>query len=261
MALIYSVPNKHTPNGVCWIYFRERLIPIGSLHRFHKNIYERFNMVITYARVSTARQGLSIDNQICKLRQYVKTAGYGQAIEIIDEAVSGKSSKRKGYTEMLELIKSKKIDTVITYSLSRFSRNTRDTLSAVELMNRNNVKFISLKEDLDTSSPLGKFFITTMSAINALERDTIAERIKDVLHYKKSLNLCVGQIPFGKKAVGKNLADDRTEKYTIGLVKKLRQQKLSYKKIAIELVKRNRKNKNGNIKWNETQVRRILLSK
>jgi site-specific DNA recombinase len=215
-------------------------------------------MVLTYSRTSTSRQGHSVDNQISKLRDYVRQNNYTDAVELVDEAVSGKTANRKGYQQMIEMIKSKKVDIVITYSLSRFSRNTKDTLSAVELMNKYNVKFISLKEDVNTDSPLGKYFLTNMSALYSLERDMISERVKDILQHRRKLGFRVGAIPFGKKLLGNKLVNERSEQYTIQLVKELRNKNMSYSKIIEQLIIKRRKNKLGRVKWSDTQIRRIL---
>ena len=67
-------------------------------------------------------------------------------------------------------------DTVVTESISRIARNTKDLLSIVEQLQAKNVEFVSLKESIDTTTPQGKFMLTVFAAMAELERDNILQR-------------------------------------------------------------------------------------
>ncbi len=217
---------------------------------------------IIYSRVSTTKQsenGHSLKNQIHKLHQYCQLNNLND-VEVITETKSGKNiSNREGFQRMIELIKTNDYSNVVVYSLSRFGRNTVDVLKTVELFNKYNVSFHSLSENLNTQSSTGKFFLTVLSGLSQLEREQISERVSDVLKYKKERGERIGQIAFGfryDESINK-VVKDKNESYTINLIKKLRKIGYSFQDIANELVKRNRKNKNGDVRWFKQNVHRL----
>lgn len=67
-------------------------------------------------------------------------------------------------------------DVVIVESISRLARNTRDLLTIIDELNKKEVQFISLKENIDTNTPSGKFMLTVFGAISELERSYILQR-------------------------------------------------------------------------------------
>lgn len=216
-----------------------------------------------YTRVSTGRQaedGVSMEAQEQKARQY---AGFNDCdiVEVCrDGGISGKTTNRPGFKQVMELVTARKVQAVIVYSLSRFARNTVDTLQAIEKMNQYGVSLVSLAEKLDTGSPTGRFFITTLAGLATLEREQIGQRTSTALQYKKTQHERVGQIPFGFNLCqdGKHLEKNKAEQEAITLVLKLRKQGQSYEKIAKELEARKIKNKVGVIKWYRSSIRNIL---
>ena len=217
---------------------------------------------VLYCRVSTenqATQGVSIQNQQQLLRNYANQNGYIELIEIADEGFSGKNINRPGFTQMLELVKQKKINSVIVYSLSRFARNTMDTLRTIEVLTKHNVTFISLSEKIETDTAVGKFFISVLASLSELERNQISERTKSALMYKKSKKELIGQIPFGYDCVdGKNLTENIDEHNTLKLIRELRDAKYSYSQIINHLTENGLKNKKGECKWYQSQIVRFL---
>jgi DNA invertase Pin-like site-specific DNA recombinase len=220
---------------------------------------------ILYTRVSTTKQvtdGVSLENQEKRLYQYADLHNYSDLNLITDEGVSGKHSNRVGFNQVMQSVKQNKCNAVIVYSLSRFARNTIDTLKYIEIMNKKDIAFHSLTEQIDTTTPIGRFFLTTLAGLAQLEREQIAERTKSALQHKKSKGERVGQIPFGKKLAkdGKSLVDNEQEMKIVILVKRLRKQGKSYNKIADELIKQRMKNRSGNVKWNTTQIYRLVTN-
>lgn len=211
-----------------------------------------------YCRVSSESQftnGLSLENQAERLKQYAKLKGYKNTV-IYTDVMSAKNTKRKAFIQMLEAVKQGKVEAVLVYSLSRFSRNVIDCIKTIETLNKNNVAFISLTENIDTASATGKFFLTVLSGLAEMERNVISERTKSVLQFKKSKSERVGQIEFGKKLGANNrLINDVSEQNTLRLIKHLRnRRRLTFKQIAEKLVQIGRKNKSGNIIWNSGMV-------
>lgn len=100
----------------------------------------------------------------------------------IDKA-SGKNMERPQLKEMLGFVR--KGDIVIVESISRLARNTRDLLTIIDELNKKEVQFISLKENINTSTPSGKFMITVFGAISELERSYILQRQREGIEQAK----------------------------------------------------------------------------
>ena len=139
-----------------------------------------------YIRVSTDTQ--EYDRQIYLLNN----AGYNSTNSIIyQETYSAKTMNRPQLTKMLDEIAEN--DVVIVESLSRLARSTKDLLNICELLQKKKASLISLKESIDMTTPIGKFFISVMGAINQLERDTAAQRTKEALGAKKAKGAKLGR--------------------------------------------------------------------
>lgn len=216
---------------------------------------------VLYVRVSTTQQveqGHSLEAQADRLRQYAAFKDMTVVDLVTDSGLSGGRVDRPGYVRVLDLVRTKQVDAVCVVSLSRFARNTRATLDAIELFNRNGVALHSLSEQLDTTTPVGRFFCTTLAALATLEREQVGERTKAVLQYKRSQGERVGNLPFGYHLCdGGRLEPDEHEQEVIGLVRQLRDQGMTYAAIADELQRRQVTNRNGNTKWWTNQVHRI----
>lgn len=137
-----------------------------------------------YSRKSVyTGKGESIENQIEMCRQYIKSK-YGSADdrEIMvyeDEGFSAKNTHRPQFQQMLQDIKVLKPDCLICYRLDRISRSVSDFSSLIEDLNSRNIAFICIKEEFDTSKPMGKAMMYIASVFAQLERETIAERVRD----------------------------------------------------------------------------------
>lgn len=124
-------------------------------------------MLIGYARVST--KGQNLDGQIDKLRD----AGCER---IFEEVASGAKSDRKVLAEALDFCRAG--DVLVCLSLSRVARSVKHLLEIVEELEERGVQFRSLTETIDTSTPMGKMFLTLCASFSQLERDTLIERTK-----------------------------------------------------------------------------------
>lgn len=218
---------------------------------------------ILYTRVSTAQQALDGDSlaaQEAKLRAYAAFRGFDDVEVISDAGISGSTMNRAGFERVMSAVEAKRCAVVVVYSLSRFARNTVDTLHCIERMNRRGVEFHSVTESVDTSTPVGRFFVTTLAALAQLEREQVAERTSAVLQFKKSQGERYGQVPFGLKLSddGVTLVADEHEQAAMALVTELHRRGFSYAAIADELTSREFRNKAGNTSWNKTQICRML---
>jgi DNA invertase Pin-like site-specific DNA recombinase len=120
-----------------------------------------------YARVSAHDQNLD--------RQLIAASERGVPLErVLTEKLSGKDTKRPELQRLMADVQSG--DTVLVESISRFARNTRDLLDLVEKLNAKGTEFVSLKENIDTTTPTGKFMLTVFGAVAELERGYILQR-------------------------------------------------------------------------------------
>ncbi len=137
-----------------------------------------------YSRKSVyTGKGESIENQIEMCKQYIHTkfSDVSDADIVIyeDEGFSAKNTDRPQFQQMLRDIKLKKPDFVVCYRLDRISRNVSDFSALIEDLNERNISFVCIKEEFDTSKPMGKAMMYIASVFAQLERETIAERVRD----------------------------------------------------------------------------------
>lgn len=173
-----------------------------------------------YVRVSTDAQveGYSIDAQKEQLISYCKAKGIKNYECYVDGGWSGSSIERPEIQKLISDIKAKKISHVIIYKLDRLSRSQRDTLYLIEdIFIPYDVSFISLTENLDTSTPIGKCMIGILSAFAQLERENIRMRTRMGMKERVKSGLWPGgaTIPFGydyDKTQGILVPNDDAEK-------------------------------------------------
>jgi site-specific DNA recombinase len=213
---------------------------------------------IIYIRVSHKNQvehGHSLENQKSRLLDYAKFKQF-DVVEIIeDRGISGTSTQRDGFQEMMSLLP--EVDCVIVYSLSRLSRSVLDTLHTIQIFKKHDVQFHSLQENIDTSSSQGQFFLTVMSALAEMESKQMSERIKSVMSFKKAsgLNYC-GNKPYGYNVVDGRLVPNESEQSLIKFMTKLYEEN-SYEKVANILNNHGYKGKNGG-KFYGSTIKKIL---
>ena len=152
-----------------------------------------------YARKSVqTEKGESIDNQIHLCKDYGLRLGIDDFIIYSDEGFSGGNLKRPKFKKMIADAKNKLFDVLICYRLDRISRNVADFSTTLELLQKNDIDFISIKEQFDTSTPMGRAMVYISSVFAQLERETIAERIKDnMLELSKTGRWLGGTAPLG----------------------------------------------------------------
>lgn len=138
-------------------------------------------MIALYPRVSTQEQalkGYSIDEQIEMMTKYCEAMRWDNFKTYTDAGFSGADMERPNLKKLIRDIKQGKIEKVLVWKLDRLSRSQKDTLYLLEdLFLPNNVDFISMSENFDTSSPFGKAMIGMFSVFAQLEREQIRERI------------------------------------------------------------------------------------
>ena len=137
--------------------------------------------VATYVRVSTqeqATEGYSIQEQKERLKKYCEAHDWVLVEEYVDPGFSGTNTNRPALQKLLRDIPFGGFDTVLVYKLDRLSRSQKDTMQLIEdVFIANNIDFISMNENFDTSTPFGRAMIGILSVFAQLERDQIKERL------------------------------------------------------------------------------------
>ena len=141
-------------------------------------------MRVGYCRVSTAEQNTA--------RQEVLLESLAVERLFLDKC-SGKNTNRTALKEMLAFVREG--DVVVVESISRLARNTKDLLGLIDTFAEQNVDFVSQKENIDTTTPTGKFILTVFGAIAELDRDYILQRQAEGIAIAKANGVYKGRKP------------------------------------------------------------------
>ncbi len=131
-----------------------------------------------YARVSTANNGQDPTVQTRELEEYCQRRGWKVAGQYVDVGISGAKEKRPELSRLMADAHRRKFDAVIVWKFDRFARSVSHLLRALETFKALGIEFVSLSEQMDTSTPTGKMVFTVLGAVAELERSLIAERVK-----------------------------------------------------------------------------------
>jgi DNA invertase Pin-like site-specific DNA recombinase len=131
-----------------------------------------------YARVSTTGQGQSPEMQVRELHEYCERRGWQIADEYVDAGISGAKDSRPELNRLVADAHRRRFDAVVVWKFDRFARSVSHLLRALETFNALGVAFVSLSEQMDTSTPTGKMVFTVLGAVAELERSLIAERVR-----------------------------------------------------------------------------------
>jgi DNA invertase Pin-like site-specific DNA recombinase len=134
--------------------------------------------VALYARVSTAGNGQDPQVQLRELREYCERRGWAVAGEYVDVGISGTKEKRPSLDRLLADAHRRRFDAVVVWKFDRFARSVSHLLRALETFKIQGIEFVSLSEQVDTSTPMGKCVFTVLGAVAELERSLIVERVK-----------------------------------------------------------------------------------
>ena len=147
-----------------------------------------------YARVSTGQQSSGLDAQIRALRIFCEQNKIEDYELFADENQSGTKSSRPALDRMMKAVENGEIECVIVYAFSRYARSVTHMLKGLEVMRANKTNFVSLTEKLDLSTSLGNVVFVIISAISQLERDLIAERVRNGLAAARARGAKIGRV-------------------------------------------------------------------
>lgn len=159
--------------------------------------------IAVYSRKSKwTGKGDSVENQVVMCREYIEMfIEGGKQAEITiyeDEGFSGKNTKRPQFRKLMHDMKEKHFDYLVCYKLDRLGRNLADLANLMEDLERRGTSFISIKEKFDTTTPIGKAMLYFSGVLAQMEREQIAERVKDnMIMLARSGRWLGGNTPLG----------------------------------------------------------------
>jgi len=218
--------------------------------------------VACYVRVSTieqAKEGYSIGEQTARLTKYCESMNWTVYKVYTDAGFTGKNTDRPALQQMISDIK--RFDKVVVYKLDRLSRSQKDTLTLIEdVFLANNVDFVSMNENFDTSTPFGRFMVGILSTFAQLEREQIKER----MIMGKSARAKDGKWHGGIAPTGYNYIDGQLviDEYVAGQIKEIYQRFIEgepLRTIENDFIKRGITH-NGTY-WKPTHMRRCMSNK
>ena len=221
---------------------------------------------VVYTRVSHENQrqadgGKSLRMQEEKARAWIELNEATLIRICTDEAISAKSLKgREGFQDALQTLYRNEADALIIYSLSRAFRSTQDALRVSEELNSKGKILVSLTEQLQTDTAMGKFYLTLLASLAELERNLLGERVKSVMDNKRANSERLGTLPYGYTLAddGLHLVPDPSEQGTIAYIQRLRGEGLSFNAISKRLNAERIPCKNNGARWHHFQISRIL---
>ena len=173
-----------------------------------------------YARVSTDETRQNPETQLRQLREYAAHRGFQIVGEYIDYA-SGKHTERTGYKTLIEVVRKRKVDVVLVFHYDRLARSTIELITRVEEFRRLGIDFISYQQNVDTTTDIGKLYFTIMAGLAEYESAQIGRRVKAGMARAK--------------AQGKSISRPPLPEHTQWLIKELRRQDVSIRKIAAQV--------------------------
>jgi len=175
--------------------------------------------IAIYARVST-NNGQDPEMQLRELREYCQRRGWELAGEFVDTGISGAKDSRPELNRLMAEAHRRRFDAVVVWRFDRFARSVSHLLRALEDFRSLGIEFVSLSEQVDTSTPTGKMVFTVLGAVAELERSLIVERVRAGLR--------------NARAKGKRLGRPRKLKNAVEITR-LRAQGASWREVGAKL--------------------------
>ena len=149
-------------------------------------------VVANYARVSTFN-GQDPTMQTRELTEYCQRRGWDVFDTYVDKGVCGAKDSRPELNRMMKDAHAHRFDVVIVWRFDRFARSVSHLLRALETFNALGIQFVSLCEQVDTSTPTGKLVFTILGAVSEGERNLVAERVRAGLRNARAKGRILGR--------------------------------------------------------------------
>ena len=216
-----------------------------------------------YIRVSTedqAREGFSLGEQEEKLLQLCKFKGLDVYKVYKDAGISAKDMEhRPQFQEMLKDMKEGKLNYVVAYKLDRITRSVRDLEELISVLEQYNCFLLCDRDDVNTSTANGRFFVRMLTVLSQLEIEIVSERTKFGLNGAIKSGHIPGQRPFGyKSAEDKRMVIDNATRPYVEKIFDMYLEGKSFQQIANYFKENNIYPKKN---WNDTTIQKIIDNK
>jgi DNA invertase Pin-like site-specific DNA recombinase len=134
--------------------------------------------VAIYARVSTLNQGQDPGLQTRELREFAERRGWIIVGEYVDRGVSGCKESRPAMNELLGAVYKRRCDIVLVWKMDRWARSLRNLVNSLAELEARGVAFVSLRDNVDLTTPSGRLMVQIIGAMAEFERSLIQERVK-----------------------------------------------------------------------------------
>ena len=218
-----------------------------------------------YIRVSTedqAREGFSLGEQEEKLRQLCKYKNFEILKVYKDAGISAKNMKdRPAFQQMLEDMKAGKLNYIVAYKLDRVTRSVRDLEVLISTLEQYHCYLICDRDDVNTSTANGRFFVRMLTVLSQLEIEIVSERTKFGLNGAIKAGHIPGQCPLGYyRDKDKSLKVDITTKDLVLRIFEMYLEGKSYQTIA-NILNEEKVLSPNNKKWCDSTIDRIINNK
>jgi len=156
-------------------------------------------LAAVYARVSTRDQ--NVEAQLSELSVYVEKRGFRLFREYVDHGFSGATDKRPALYELLRDARRRKFDVVVVTAFDRFGRSMRFLVDVLEEFHALGIDFISVRQQIDTTTPAGKVTYVVISALAEFEREIISERVRAGMKKARERGERIGRPPHPEELV------------------------------------------------------------
>jgi site-specific DNA recombinase len=217
---------------------------------------------IGYVRVSTEQQvtdGVSIELQIEKIKQYCDLYGYDLLDIVIDAGLSAKNLKRAGLTNVLQCLTNNEADALIVYKLDRLTRSLADWSALIKdyFNDKSGKTLLAVIDQIDTSTAAGRMCLNLMMTVYQWEREVISERTKAALQHKKSKGQPLGSAKFGEDINQLTISPNSDEQKILNLIIHLRSAGNTLQEIADYLNENNYLTKRSK-QWYARTVKNVV---
>lgn len=145
---------------------------------------------LTYSRVSTERDQ-DPEAQRAELARYCEARGWSVVEHVVDHGYSGATDKRPGLSQLLGLVRARKVDVVVVVKLDRLGRSLRHLISLLDEFGSLGVLFVSIGDQIDLSTPSGRLMVHLLGAFAEFERGLIRERsLRGIEHAQRMGKHC-----------------------------------------------------------------------
>jgi DNA invertase Pin-like site-specific DNA recombinase len=154
--------------------------------------------VAIYARVSTVGAGQDPEMQTRELREYCERRGWTVVGEYVDRGISGAKDSRPQLDRLMEEAHKRSFSGVVVWKFDRFARSVSHLLRALETFRALGIEFVSLTEQVDTTTPMGKMIFTVLGSVAELERGLVVERVRAGMRNARAKGKLIGRPPLRK---------------------------------------------------------------